>query len=147
MSFSVMDRVVVLTKYVKGARGEQLGAVHLVKEVDGDLLITKNAEGDFCFVRSSDVRLATEDELDVCFDKHCCCHRDLKRGDLVEFLGEVAIVVHDGKDADGYYHVYMLTDGDQQQMLARDYELSYLGSIRKKLKRLKKTAEKLCTVR
>ena len=61
--------------------------------------------------------------------------KPLRRGDLVEFCGGVWVVIETNRAGDRYWIYEMTGKGRQDYVKAKD--LTRIGSIRKKIKRLK----------
>ena len=66
--------------------------------------------------------------------------KPLRRGDLVVWNGEIHMVFDDHPDSDGEYRIAALT-GECGYDYAPTKELTRIGSIRKKVKRLKNEME------
>ena len=68
--------------------------------------------------------------------------KPLRRGDLVEYQGEICVVFNKGADRDGEYMIMIASlNGEPDFHYATIDELTRIGSIRKKIKRIKKEME------
>lgn len=84
-----------------------------------------------------DLRLATAEEIAAAKPKP---PKPLRRGDLVKYDGQICVVVSKGTDSDGDYRIASMTDTPDYFWASVD-ELIKVGSIRKKIKRIKKEVE------
>ena len=66
--------------------------------------------------------------------------KPIRRGDLVEYQGEICVVFSKGADRQGDYWIASLT-GEPDYYYSKIDELTSVGSIRKKIKRIKKEME------
>lgn len=75
------------------------------------------------------LRHATTDEITA-------AQKPLRRGDLVEYCGDICVMFSEGEDSDGEYRIASLT-GDPDHNWVKIDELTRISSIGKKVKRLK----------
>ena len=66
--------------------------------------------------------------------------KPIRRGDLVEYQGEICVVFSEGEDSDGEYRLASLT-GNTDHNWVKINELTRVGTIRKKVKQLKAQVE------
>ena len=66
--------------------------------------------------------------------------KPLRRGDLVKYDGDICVVFSKGADREGDYRIASLTD-KPDYFWANINELAKIGSIRKKIRRIKKEME------
>jgi len=81
------------------------------------------------------VRHATKDEIDASQKP-----QPLRRGDLVEYRGDVWVVYSEGEDRDGEYWISSLTGDPASDYVTVD-KLSHVGNIRKKIEKVKREIE------
>ena len=67
--------------------------------------------------------------------------KPLRRGDLVQVQGYIGIVSSEGPDVDGDYTIALLTGEENTVAYERGINVKRVGSIRKKIKRIKKEME------
>ena len=132
MSFKPGDKVIVIDGPQKGESvytvykaeyGDKtypLRIVGCVYTEDGRYLST----GPVC------LRYATPKEIKV-------AENPLRRGDLVKVQGYIGIVSSEGPDVDGDYTIALLTGEENTVAYERGINVKRVGSIRKKVKRLK----------
>ena len=128
----------------------------IMKQLMGKTLVVNSIDTDKCgceivcarvpgeegwFLYSDDLRLVSEAQPEPATEPApAAAKKPLRRGDLVECRGILWVVFSNGEQSDGDYWIASLT-GDPETYYATIYELTRVGSIRKKIKRIKKEME------
>ena len=139
--FKVGDKVTPVNAYRDNDIMKQfVGKTMLVLSV-GDEIVCAGVPGEEdWYWHSDDLRLVSETQAEPVTEPTdpapAAAQKPLRRGDLVMCRGVLWVVFSTGAQSDGDYWIASLT-GDPETYYATICELSRVGSIRKKIKRLK----------
>ena len=137
--FNPGDKIMILSAdpTYPACKREMVGTVQTVIEISARTQQPIHAEipgqGSRWAWMSDEVRLATPEEI-------AAAEKPLRRGDLVLYKGEIWVVYSEGGDRHGDYSIASLT-GESDYNWAKIYELTRIGTIRKKVKQLKAQVE------
>ena len=147
--FKVGDKVVLINvDQYSDIMKQLMGKVLVVNSIDTDkcgceIVCARVPGEEGWFLYSDDLRLVSEAKPEPATEPAPAAAQKLKplrRGDLVEYRGQIGVVHETDPDEDDGYWVAMLT-GDGRCVCRGAEDLTRIGSIRKKIKRIKKEME------
>lgn len=128
----------------------------IMKQLMGKALVVNSIDTDKCgceivcarvpgeegwFLYSDDLRLVSEAQPEPATEPAPApAKKPLRRGDIVEYDGDICVVFSNDADSEGDYMIASLT-GEPDYYWANIDEFTRIGSIRKKIKRIKKEME------
>lgn len=126
---------------------------YIMRQLVGVSLVVRTVENDRCgcevvcagvpggegwFLRSDDLRLVSAAEPTG--PTPVTVQKPIRRGDLVEYNGDICVVFSKGANRDGEYRIAPLTGRSDYYWPTID-KLTRLGSVRKKIKQLREQKE------
>lgn len=138
--FRVGDKVVLINvDHYSDIMKQLMGKALVVNSIDTDkcgceIVCARVPGEEGWFLYSEDLQLVSETQPKLAPQK------PLRRGHLVKYDGKICVVVSKGVDCDGDYRIMSMTD-KPDYFWANIYELTKIGSVRKKIKRLQAQME------